>query len=226
MLGAELAGVSGRCRLYVGIAGCVGEVSGPRGDEPTIAARPEPDESSPMPAAEELPPTIRRGEEGDAAVIAEFAARTFHDAFAADNRPEDMAAYMLIAFGLEQQRAELTDPGHTYLLAERDGRLAGYALVRADSETPECVELRPSVEVVRFYVDRPWHGQGVAAALMAACEAEARSRNARGMWLGVWERNHRAIGFYTKCGFRDVGSHEFVLGSDVQRDRVMERGIQ
>ena len=171
------------------------------------------------------PLTIRRGTPADAPAVAEFAARSFHESFAADNRPEDMAMYMLIAFGPEQQRRELADPAHTYLLAEQGGRLAGYALIRAAGETPECVATRPSVEVVRFYVDRPWHGRGVAAALMAECEAEAGRRGARGMWLGVWERNDRAVAFYRKCGFRDVGSHEFVLGTDRQTDRVMEREL-
>jgi len=169
--------------------------------------------------------TIRRGELADAPAIAAFAARIFHESFAADNRPEDMAAYMAIAFGPEQQQRELSDGAHTYLIAEQNGDIAGYALIRADGEIPECVAIRPAVEIVRFYVDRPWHGRGVAAPLMVACEGEARRRGARGMWLGVWERNFRATGFYTKCGFRDVGSHSFVLGTDVQTDRVMAREL-
>jgi ribosomal protein S18 acetylase RimI-like enzyme len=41
----------------------------------------------------------------------------------------------------------------------------------------------------------------------------------------VWENNLRAVRFYEKNGFRDVGAHVFVLGSDVQTDRVMWRGV-
>jgi ribosomal protein S18 acetylase RimI-like enzyme len=41
----------------------------------------------------------------------------------------------------------------------------------------------------------------------------------------VWEHNVRAVRFYAKHGFRDVGSHVFVLGSDVQTDRVMVRQL-
>jgi ribosomal protein S18 acetylase RimI-like enzyme len=168
---------------------------------------------------------VRRGELTDASAISLFAARIFHESFAADNRPEDMAMYMAIAFGLEQQRRELSDAAQTYLIAQHGREIAGYALVRADGETPDCVMARPSVEIVRFYVDRPWHGKGVATMLMRACEAEARRRSARAMWLGVWAHNVRAIGFYTKSGFRDVGSHDFVLGTDVQTDRIMAREV-
>ena len=165
--------------------------------------------------------TLRRGEPTDAAAIATFAARSFYEAFGAENREEDMIAYMAIAFGPEQQRRELIDPGHTYLLAEVDGTLAGYALIRALGDAPECVADRSAIEVGRFYVDRRWHGRGIAVALMAECEAEARRRGGRSMWLGVFERNVRAIGFYVKSGFRDVGSHYFMLGTDRQTDRIM-----
>jgi ribosomal protein S18 acetylase RimI-like enzyme len=41
------------------------------------------------------------------------------------------------------------------------------------------------------------------------------------MWLGVWERNPRAIAFYLKTGFVSVGSHVFMVGSDPQTDLVL-----
>jgi ribosomal protein S18 acetylase RimI-like enzyme len=45
------------------------------------------------------------------------------------------------------------------------------------------------------------------------------------VWLGVWERNPKAIAFYKKFGFREVGAHVFPLGSDPQRDVVMARPV-
>jgi RimJ/RimL family protein N-acetyltransferase len=56
--------------------------------------------------------------------------------------------------------------------------------------------------------------------MSAACEA-ARELGGRSVWLAVWEHNPRAIAFYRKSGFRDVGDTTFVLGADVQTDRVM-----
>jgi len=37
---------------------------------------------------------IRSGEASDATALADLAARTFRDTFAADNRPEDIAAHI------------------------------------------------------------------------------------------------------------------------------------
>lgn len=80
-------------------------------------------------------------------------------------------------------------------------------------------------EILRFYVDRSAHGRGVAASLMHTCLSELRSRGSGVAWLGVWERNPRAITFYRKSGFAPVGAHVFVVGSDPQRDVVMQRSL-
>jgi diamine N-acetyltransferase len=53
----------------------------------------------------------------------------------------------------------------------------------------------------------------------------ARKLRGRTLWLGVWEHNARAIAFYTKCGFIDVGEHAFFVGGDEQTDRVMSRSL-
>ena len=170
--------------------------------------------------------TTRRGLPDDAARISAFAARVFHESFAADNDPGDMAAYMASAFTPERQRDELADPANTWVLAESDGELVGYALIKRGEDAPECVTVKPSAELSRLYVDRRWHGAGIAQRLMNGALEDAWDRRARGLWLGVWEHNVRAVRFYAKHGFVDIGSHEFVLGSDVQTDRVMWRRIE
>ena len=72
------------------------------------------------------PTQIRRGAPSDAAALADFAARTFADAFAADNRPEDMEAHLAKAYGVPQQTQELADPHVISLLAFQDGSLIAF----------------------------------------------------------------------------------------------------
>lgn len=167
---------------------------------------------------------IRAGEAGDAAALAELAARTFRETFAADNRPEDMALHIARLYGAAQQERELLDPAIATLLAEVDGQLAGYAQLR-EGAAPASVTGEAPVELWRFYVAQAWHGRGVAQTLMRAVEAEARRRRGRTLWLGVWERNARAIAFYEKSGFTDVGSHIFMVGTDPQTDRILVRPL-
>jgi diamine N-acetyltransferase len=168
--------------------------------------------------------TLRRALSSDAARLAGFGARTFSDSFAVDNTPEDMALYLAKTYGVEQQAAELGNPAMTTIVAEADGEFVGYAQLRA-GPAPDSVGGGAPLELLRFYVDRPWQGRGLARALMSAVEAEASRRGADVVWLAVWECNERAKAFYGKCGFTDVGSKVFVLGTDRQTDRVMARPV-
>lgn len=167
---------------------------------------------------------IRRAAAGDAGLLAELGARTFSEAFAADNRPEDIAAYLAASFSPERQAAELADPSSVFFIAEVGGAAVGYAQIRA-GEPGAGVEGPKPVELVRLYAAREWHGRGVGEALMRACVEEARRAGHGRIWLGVWERNGRAQAFYRKWGFRPVGRHVFRLGSDAQTDIVMERAL-
>ena len=167
---------------------------------------------------------IRVGVATDATDLAKLAARTFRETFAADNRPEDMALHLAQAYGTSQQGRELVDPKIATLLAEADGQLAGYAQLRS-GPAPGCVTGASLLELWRFYIAQPWHGRGVAQALMDRVEVEANRRGARTLWLGVWERNERAQAFYRKCGFADVGSQVFMVGADPQTDRIMVRPV-
>lgn len=163
--------------------------------------------------------TIRRAGPSDASALAELAARTFAETFAADNSPEDLNAHLHSSYGLEQQSAELADPDVLTLLAYRNAELIGFAQVRR-IPAPSCVVEEHPIEVHRFYLARSAQGTGVAAPLMQEVRAAAEELGGHHLWLGVWERNPRAVAFYVKSGFAKVGSHDFLVGSDRQTDWV------
>jgi ribosomal protein S18 acetylase RimI-like enzyme len=169
-------------------------------------------------------PKIRRASIEDAQLLADLGARTFAETFATDNTPEDMEAYTAASFSLERLAEELHDPLSIFFIAEVEGRAAGYAKMHP-GETPESVEGPQPIELVRLYVAAAWLGRGVGPALMRHCLEEARESGFQTIWLGVWERNHRAQAFYRKWNFHEVGEHLFQLGSDPQRDLVMQRAV-
>ena len=169
-------------------------------------------------------PIIRRATVADASLLSELGARTFSEAFAADNKPEDMAAYLAVSFTPARQTEELADPLSVFLIAEIDQVAVGYAQLHA-GPAPESVTGAKPVEIVRIYASQEWLGRGVGDALMRACISEARRAGYQTLWLGVWERNARARAFYRKWEFLDVGEHIFQLGADSQNDVLMERAI-
>lgn len=167
---------------------------------------------------------IRRGELADAAALAAVAERTFRETFAADTTPEDMAEHCGKSYSPAIQARELASPEiDTLVSVDSSGQLIAYAQLRPGA--PREVRGPLPIELWRFYVDRPYHGRGVAQALMVRVMEVARARAAATVWLGVWERNLRAQAFYRKVGFVDIGAHKFVVGRDVQTDRLMAREI-
>lgn len=163
---------------------------------------------------------IRRASPDDADLLAELGARTFADAFASDNTPEDMAAYLSSAFKPAQIASELADPKVTFYLAEVDGEIAGYTKLSAGKAQVEDTGDRP-LELVRIYALQKWIGKGVGSALMQHCMEEGRQAGFCTLWLAVWKQNLRAQAFYTRWGFKIVGEQIFKLGSDIQMDWVM-----
>lgn len=167
---------------------------------------------------------IRSAVLADAGPLAELAARTFRETFAADNTPEDMAAHEAESYGPALQGREITDPAIVTLLVHVNDELVAFAQVRR-GHAPDCVSDRSAVELWRFYVSKEWHGRGIAQSLMRRVDDAAVRFGAQTLWLGVWERNGRAQAFYRKSGYTDVGAHVYMVGADAQTDRIMTRPL-
>ena len=166
--------------------------------------------------------TLRRGAptDDDARLLSTLGARLFEEAFGPANNPDDLRAFLAATYSPAKQFAELGDPLRAVWVAESDGEAIGYVLLRRHARSVSISAADPA-EVQRIYVARSLHGRGVADLLMQACLDEARAWGADALWLGVWERNPRAIAFYARWGFRQVGEQRFLVGSDAQLDHVM-----
>ena len=72
-------------------------------------------------------PTIRRAGSADAEVLARIGAETFTDTFGHLYAPNDLAQFLVEAYGLDRTRADLADPAKASWLVEADGEAIGYA---------------------------------------------------------------------------------------------------
>ena len=167
---------------------------------------------------------IRYASPEDAKMLSELGARTFYDTFAKDNTAEDIALHLKKSFSPEIQLRELSAPDTIYLVAELDQEPVGFAQLILDSTGPSLKGTK-LLEIRRIYAIQEYVGRGVGKELMNACIQEAKQRGCDSLWLGVWEKNPRAIAFYKKWGFEEVGTHVFTVGNDPQRDFIMELAL-
>lgn len=167
---------------------------------------------------------VRPATIADAEALTALAVRTFRATYIPASAAADVEEYIGAHFSPALQAAEIEDPSMTTLIGVDGGEPLAYAQLRWGVRSEGVVGERP-VEVARFYVDAPLHGSGAAHTLMRAALDAAIAHGADGAWLGVWERNARAVAFYTKWGFVPVGSQTFVMGTDPQRDHVLARPL-
>jgi ribosomal protein S18 acetylase RimI-like enzyme len=172
----------------------------------------------------EISVPIRKAGIGDAMQLSELAEATFRATFGAMNTARHMDLHCRNSYSEQIQAAEISNSEMVTFVSEAEGRWIGYAQLRW-GEAPGCVRARAAGEIQRLYVVEDWHGRGVAQELMNTCINEIRQHGSDVAWLGVWERNPRAIAFYNKFGFEEVGDHIFPLGGDPQRDIVMVRTV-
>lgn len=167
---------------------------------------------------------IRYGTTDDANMLAEFGAKAFYDSFAKNNTEENIRLYLKRTYSPEIQLRELSNPGVVFLIAEIEGNAVGYVKINLNSRD-NSIKGAKTIEIERIYAAKEHIGKGVGKSLMQASIQEAEQRGCDSLWLGVWEKNPRAIEFYKKWDFKEVGTHAFMLGDDPQRDYIMELKI-
>jgi ribosomal protein S18 acetylase RimI-like enzyme len=168
---------------------------------------------------------IQYATKDDAALIADISRQTFYETFASQNTKEDMDKFIHEQFTKELLMKEVGAKDNIFLLAFDDNEVAGYARLRQNN-IPPGLGTSNAIEIARIYAATSQIGKGVGKALMQKCIEIALEEGKEVVWLGVWEKNERAIQFYQKCGFQKFAQHEFILGNDVQQDWLMMKHLE
>ncbi|EGG24028.1 Transcriptional repressor of sporulation [Cavenderia fasciculata] len=148
--------------------------------------------------------------------------RTFFESFSAVNTEDDMKQYLETAFTIDKLTAEVNDTNSEFYFAVVDyAVVVGYLKLNYGQSQTEIKD-NGALEIERIYVLKEYHGKSVGQVLCNKALQVAKERASDYIWLGVWERNPRAISFYTKNGFVAFDKHIFTLGSDDQTDILMK----
>ena len=122
----------------------------------------------------------------DAELIADLSRRTFYDAFAPHNTPENMEQFLQTQFAREILMQEVGAPRNTFLLARLNDQPAGYARLYEGTELPPGIAGTNSIEIARLYAEQQVIGKGIGKALMMTCLDIAGEKEKEWIWLGVW----------------------------------------
>lgn len=169
--------------------------------------------------------SLRKAENKDLISLQKIGKLTFSETFASDNSEENLRSYLETAFSTEKVKAELSDKNAEFYFTEFENQIIGYLKVNYGYSQTE-IKSEKSLEIERIYVLKEFHGQKVGQILYEKAIELAKGINADFIWLGVWERNKRAIRFYEKNGFTAFDKHIFKLGDDKQTDIMMKLTLE
>lgn len=167
---------------------------------------------------------LKKCTEADVDILRSLLSKTFSETFAHMNTPENMEIYLNQAFARERILAELENQDSAFYLLYQNGSAAGCLKVNEAAAQTETGDPR-SLEIERIYVAKEFQGTGIGGRLMDEAVRLASEQKKEYIWLGVWEKNERAIRFYERKGFYRTGSHTFTVGNDEQTDYIMRKDL-
>ncbi len=151
--------------------------------------------------------------------------QTFYEALSVGNTEENMKKYLEDEFSLDKLNAELNNSNSELYFAALKNIIIGYLKLNFGQSQTDIKDEK-ALEIERIYVLKEFYGKSVGQLLMDKAINVGRLKNVDYVWLGVWEKNPRAISFYKKNGFVGFNKHIFKLGNDEQTDIMMKLNLK
>jgi GNAT superfamily N-acetyltransferase len=161
----------------------------------------------------------------DADALALVSQATFLETYAGIVSGKDMTTYCADANGAAHYRAWLAQPEVRIWLAEAPaGAPVGFTVLM-----PNDLPLEPQpgdIQLKRIYLLRRFHGTGLGSRLLQVAIDQATAFRGRRLLLSVFRQNERALGFYARHRFTQVGTNRFRVGDTDYDDLVLSRHLE
>ena len=164
---------------------------------------------------------IKKADINDLEIIRSIAIKTFVESFAVDNSNENMELYIENNLSISKLKAEFEDPDAIFFLAYFEAEVVAYLKLNLGEKKTLSFGSQ-LIEIERIYVLASFQHRQIGKELLDKTIEIAKVHSKSHICLGVWEKNQKAISFYKKHGFREIGQHIFMLGNDAQNDLLMQ----
>lgn len=158
-------------------------------------------------------------------VLQKLSIDTFRETFGYDNTEEELQQFFDDNYTLEQLEKDVTDAESDVCFVLVDGREVGFMKVNWGAAQTEH-ELENAFEIQRIYILSECQSLGLGKKLFELALDMAKKGGFDWAWLGVWEDNVKAQGFYRKYGFEKFSEHSFEVGDKVDTDWLMRKALK
>lgn len=153
---------------------------------------------------------IYKAELKHANILAEVGKNTFLESHGHSASKEDIDSYVNKNFNNSSFKKELQNPDNIYHIISVNNKVAGYSKIVLNIENVN-VAAQNITKLERLYLLKEFHGLNLGSKLFDFNVSLSKKKHQKGLWLAVWVENFRAISFYTKTGFKIVGTYDFKI---------------
>ncbi len=157
---------------------------------------------------------IRKAKIEDAEFIALLARITFTETFGHYFRNnQDLLDYYDKTFSVLKIRASLEKENNVFWISFFDELPVGYAKLKKFSRSDFTNSDKVS-QLQKIYILKDFLSKKIGHKMQAEMFEETIKIGNKHIWLSVLESNERAISFYNKNGFTEIGRHSFEIGQE------------
>jgi ribosomal protein S18 acetylase RimI-like enzyme len=169
--------------------------------------------------------TVKQARREDASVLSTIAQLTFPLAGPSNSSKTGIAKYVAENLSPSAFRKLVESDEVFVACAQSDNVLVGFIVVKYRSSCPIKVDLKNSAELQRLYVLPEYHGTNSTKLLVSEALKECSKEGIVTVWLSVYSGNSRAKMFYSKFGFKKIGTTYFKMDNEKHLDIIMVASI-
>jgi len=136
----------------------------------------------------------------------------------------DLIEYINIAFSVSKTKQDINDPKNIFYIIYADDLPVGYAKLVLNA-IHESVVSQNNCRLERIYILNDFIPLKIGQQFLTFLEEKAKELQLDTMWLSVYIKNNRAIRFYQRNEFKNVGELNFLVNGKEYKNIVFSKKI-
>jgi ribosomal protein S18 acetylase RimI-like enzyme len=154
--------------------------------------------------------SIVKATKDDSELLTNIGKQTFIESHGHSAAEADINIYISKTYTPDVFRDELCNPANIYHIIYYNQQPAGFSKIIFNSPHSNIKEENVT-KLERIYLLKEFYSLKLGTELMKFNIELSKQNHQAGIWLFVWKENPRAVNYYTKAGFKIVGSYDFKL---------------
>ena len=127
---------------------------------------------------------------------------------------QDLTNYYENTFSVKKIKTSISKPNNIFWLAFVNDLPVGYAKLKLNSTSKVISHSEKVCQLQKIYVLKDFLSMKIGFELQNQLLKKAKELGFEYIWLSVLNNNIRAINFYKKLKFNEVGCHDFQIGKE------------